>query len=57
MLISIKLRTKHPWVKKISNLQVKDQVLFKGEIITKMEWGHSKIIFSRTTGPEKLRFT
>jgi hypothetical protein len=34
-------------------VQVKGQVLFKGEIIKKnikMGWGHLKI-FSRTTGP------
>jgi hypothetical protein len=30
------------------------QVLFKGEIITKIEWCHIKIF--RITGPEKLRF-
>jgi hypothetical protein len=32
-------------------IQIKGQVLFKGEIITKMGWGHLKI-FSRTTEPE-----
>jgi hypothetical protein len=32
------------------------QVPFKGEIITKMGWGHLKI-FSRTTQPEELIFT
>jgi hypothetical protein len=31
--------------------QIKDQILFKGERITKMGWGHLKIVFSRTTGP------
>jgi hypothetical protein len=31
---------------------MKGQVLFKGEIIAKMEWGHLKIFFSRTTEPE-----
>jgi hypothetical protein len=30
--------------------QIKGQVLFKGEIITKIRWGLLKI-FSRTTGP------
>jgi hypothetical protein len=32
-------------------IQIKGQVLFKGEIITKMGWGHLKILFSRTTEP------
>jgi hypothetical protein len=31
-------------------VQIKGQVLFKGEIIVKMGWGHLKILFSRTTG-------
>jgi hypothetical protein len=35
---------------------IKGQVLFKGEIITKMGWGHL-LIFSRTTEPEGLIFT
>jgi hypothetical protein len=52
--ISIKLYTYHLLGKgrgdsKID--QIKGQVLFKGEIITKMGWGHLKI-FSRTTEPE-----
>jgi hypothetical protein len=42
-------------------VQIKGQVLFKGEIITKkkpkIRWGHLKIFFSRTTIPEKLRFS
>jgi hypothetical protein len=33
-------------------VQIKGQVLFKGEIITKMGCGHLKIFFSRTTYPE-----
>jgi hypothetical protein len=37
--ISIKLGTNHPWVKDIVIFS-KGQVLFKGEIITKMRWGH-----------------
>jgi hypothetical protein len=37
-------------------VQIKDQVLFEGEIIAKMGWGHLKFLFSKTTGPEKLRF-
>jgi hypothetical protein len=38
--ISIKLGTNHPWVKGILIVQIKDQVVFKGEIITKMQkWG------------------
>jgi hypothetical protein len=37
-------------------VQIKGQVLFKGEIITKILWGHLKI-FSSSTWPEKLRFT
>jgi hypothetical protein len=36
-------------------VQIKGQVLFKGEIITKMGWGHLKIFFSRTTGPVLTR--
>jgi hypothetical protein len=35
---------------------MKGWVLFKGEIITKMGWGHLKI-FSQTTKPEELIFT
>jgi hypothetical protein len=35
--ISIKLATNHPWVKGIQVVQRKGQVLFKGEIITKMK--------------------
>jgi hypothetical protein len=35
---------------------MKDQVMFKGEIIAKMGWGHLKIFF-RTTEPEKVIFT
>jgi hypothetical protein len=41
-------------------VQIKVQVLFKGEIDfknVKIGWGHLKIFFSRTTGPEKLTFT
>jgi hypothetical protein len=34
-------------------LQIKGQVPFKGEIITKMWWGHLKILFLRTMKPEK----
>jgi hypothetical protein len=33
--ISMKLSINHPWVKEI--LQIKGQVLFKGEIISKMQ--------------------
>jgi hypothetical protein len=34
------------------------QVLFKGEIIAKMGWGHLKVfLISRTTEPEELIFT
>jgi hypothetical protein len=32
-------------------VQIKGQVLFEGEIISKMGWGYLKI-FSRTTEPE-----
>jgi hypothetical protein len=32
------------------------QVFFKGEIITKMGWGHLNIFFLRTMKPEKLNF-
>jgi hypothetical protein len=36
--ISIKLGTNHhPWVKEILDYTIKGQVLFKGEIITKMQ--------------------
>jgi hypothetical protein len=41
-------------VKRIQVIQIKGQMLFKGEIITKMKkmgWGHLKTLFSRTTGP------
>jgi hypothetical protein len=34
----------------VEGIQIKGKVLFKGEIITKMGWGHLKI-FSRTIGP------
>jgi hypothetical protein len=40
-------------------VQIKGQVFFKGEIITKnvkIGWGHLKIFFSRTTGPILTRF-
>jgi hypothetical protein len=33
-------------------VQIKGQVLFKGEIIAKMGLGHLIIFFSRTTEPE-----
>jgi hypothetical protein len=35
---------------------IKDQVLFKGGIITKMWWGHLKMLFLRTMKPEKAEF-
>jgi hypothetical protein len=38
-------------------VQIKSQVLFKGEIIAKVGWCHLKYFFSRTYLPEKLRFT
>jgi hypothetical protein len=41
-------------------VQLKGQVVFKGEIITKilkMEWGHLKIFFLRAMKPEELKFT
>jgi hypothetical protein len=38
-------------------VEIKGQVLFNGEIITKMRWCHLKIFFSRTTEPEELIFT
>jgi hypothetical protein len=38
-------------------VQIKGQVLFKGEVIAKMsKWGGAKIFFSRTTGTKKLKF-
>jgi hypothetical protein len=33
---SIKLGTNCPWMREFKSLQIKGQVLFKGEIITKM---------------------
>jgi hypothetical protein len=42
-----------------ARLKQGQQVLFKGEIITKIQkigWGHYEI-FSRTTRPNELRFT
>jgi hypothetical protein len=44
----IKLGTNHPWVREFKILQIKGQILFKGEIITKMQklgWGHLKTFF------------
>jgi hypothetical protein len=38
-------------------VQIKNQAVFKGEVITKIELDHLKILFSRTTRPEKLKFT
>jgi hypothetical protein len=41
-------------------VQIKGQVLFKGEIITKnakIGKGHPKLFFSRITKSEKPRFT
>jgi hypothetical protein len=46
--ISIRFGTNHSWEKGI-----KGQVLFKGEIITKIGCGHLKIV-SKTIGTEKL---
>jgi hypothetical protein len=38
--VTIKLGTNHPCVKVILNVEIKGQVLVKGEIITKMQkWG------------------
>jgi hypothetical protein len=55
-------RTRRPilinLVKRIQNCSNKGP--FKGEISTKMKeiwWGNLKIFFSRTTRPEKRRFT
>jgi hypothetical protein len=39
--ISVILGTHHSWVKEV---QVKGQLLFKGEIISKLGWGHIKIL-------------
>jgi hypothetical protein len=55
-LILIRPGTNYRWVKGIQNFQIKGQVLFKGEIITKMRWGYFQIYFSRTTEPEELIF-
>jgi hypothetical protein len=53
--ISIKLGT----VNEFKIVRIKGQVLFKGEIITKMGWGHHGHlkIFSQTTEPQELIFT
>jgi hypothetical protein len=53
----IKFDTYYSWVKGIQVVQLKGRVLFKGEIIAKMGWGHLKFLFLRTTKPEKLNFT
>ena len=55
--ISTKLRTKHPWVRRIQVFSIKDHSLFQGEIIAKIHWRNLKLYFSRTNGPisTKLR--
>jgi hypothetical protein len=53
--ISMKLYTNHAWVKGILNCSNKgSDPLQRGDNykIAKMEWGHLKISFSRTTEPE-----
>jgi hypothetical protein len=58
--ISIKLGTKHPLVKGIKNSSNKGPgPLQRGDNYknVKIRWVHGKILFSRTTEPEKLRFT
>jgi hypothetical protein len=54
---SIKLDTSHPWVKEFKIVPIMDQILCKGDIITKMWWSHLKIFTARTTEPEELIFT
>jgi hypothetical protein len=60
MPISIKLGTNYLWVIGILNsklFKLRARSSSKGEIITKLGWGHLKIFFSRTTEPEELIFT
>jgi hypothetical protein len=44
-------------VKGIQIVQIKAKVLFKGEIIAKMEQGHLKVFFLRIMKSENLIFT
>jgi hypothetical protein len=60
MSISIKLDISHPWVKAILNCSNKGpDPLQRGDNHknTKMEWGHLKIFFSRTTEVKEFIFT
>jgi hypothetical protein len=45
------------WGREFKFVQINGQVLFIGEIIVKMGWGHYKILFFRTMKPENLNFT
>jgi hypothetical protein len=57
---SIKLGSDYPWVKGIQVCSNKGPGPLQREDNHKnveMGWGHLKIFFSRTTGPEKLNFT
>jgi hypothetical protein len=58
--ISIKLYTNHPYVKGIQVCtNEKPGPLQNGDNHknAKIGWSHLKIYFSRTTGPQKLKFT
>jgi hypothetical protein len=53
-----KIFSRTSWPISIKIVQIKDQILCKGKIITKMQkWDGLKIFFSRTTEPEELIFT
>jgi hypothetical protein len=55
--ISIKLGTNHPCIKGIQVYTNKEPGHLQSEIIAKIGWGHLIFLLSRTTGPEKLKFT
>jgi hypothetical protein len=55
---SIKLGTNYPWVKGIQVSSIKRPGPFQrgdNHKNVKVGWGHSKILFSRTTGPNVTR--
>jgi hypothetical protein len=58
-LISINLDTNHHRIKVNQNVQIKGQVLFKGDTIknAKLGCGHLKTFFTRTTEPEEFIFS
>jgi hypothetical protein len=57
--ILTRLGINHPWGKGIKIVQIKGQVFQRRDNHknAKIGCGHLKIVFSRTTWPEKLRFT